>query len=106
MPSYPPAVQEMILRCVQVERNHFPDVRKLVLGVIKKGSFPVVLNRTVGFGKGKKGNYSRFRKKTAHFGFGEFCMRQTVLYIRNDRKIFLKGSVLKGFRFCTMGKFS
>jgi hypothetical protein len=38
MPSYPPAVQEMILRCVQVERNHFPDVRKLVLGVIKKGS--------------------------------------------------------------------
>ncbi len=34
------------------------------------------------------------------------CRRGLKRVGRNVRKIFLKGSVLKGFRFCTMGKFS
>ena len=32
---------------------------------VGKGIYPLLLNRFVGLGKGKKGNYPRFRKKDA-----------------------------------------
>ena len=35
-----------------------------------EGSFPLLLNRVIDLGKGKKGNYPRFRKKYAHYEFG------------------------------------
>jgi hypothetical protein len=50
---------------VQVERKHQVawkkekkiNVRTLSANIKKKGIFPVHLNRFVGLGKGKKGNY-------------------------------------------------
>jgi len=34
--------------------------------VVGKGIYPLILNRFIRLGKGKKGNYPRFCKKTAH----------------------------------------
>ena len=44
-------------RAGDVGEGQTGNVRTLSANIKKKGIFPVVLNRTVGLGKGKKGNY-------------------------------------------------
>jgi hypothetical protein len=52
-------------------RNGFEGRKRGDLRVMFfEGSFPLLLNRVIDLGKGKKGNYPRFRKKTAHYEFG------------------------------------
>ena len=65
-------------RAGDVGEGQTGNVRTLSANIKKKGIFPVVLNRTVGLGKGKKGSYPRFGKNSAHNGSFVFCMRQTV----------------------------
>jgi len=55
------------VRGVGRRRNVFESRKRGDLRVMFfEGSFPLLLNRFVGLGKGKKGNYPRFRKKDAH----------------------------------------
>ena len=56
-------------RAGDVGEGQTGNVRTLSANIKKKGIFPVVLNRTVGLGKGKKGNYPRLQDKPQFLRF-------------------------------------